>query len=364
MLNATQRITRARAGMVLNAPFYATLALGMEMIERDDIDTMATDGKSIFYSAKFVDGCSDAELRGVLAHEVMHVANLHHTRRGNHDAQLWNCAADYAINEQLIKEGFVLPAGGLIDARYNGQSAERIYTALANNPGNRPGTQPGGVLDAPAADAAELQAVEMDIKAKVIQAAQAARAAGKESAGGTLAAGAIKKPVIDWRHVLRRYVDAASRVETAWHRPNRRHVAADLYMPGKVPDGMARLAVVIDTSGSINTAAFSLFMAELQGAIDDAAPELVDVIQCDSKVTRRDMFHTGGLVKVNLCGGGGTDMQPALDLCRDASVIVCFTDCEFGVEPKAHGVPVLWARWGGAGRVPSEGELIDLPDTV
>jgi integrase len=44
---------------------------------------MATDGVSLFYNPEFVGTLNAAELAGVLAHEVMHPALQHHTRRGD-----------------------------------------------------------------------------------------------------------------------------------------------------------------------------------------------------------------------------------------------------------------------------------------
>ena len=103
---AELKLSRARAHMILNAPFYAVLSLTMQFVRRDDIDTMATDGKSIFYNDAFVMGEDDETIRGVVAHEVAHVANLHHTRRGGRDPDDWNKACDYAIDPQLEKDGF------------------------------------------------------------------------------------------------------------------------------------------------------------------------------------------------------------------------------------------------------------------
>ena len=75
-------------------------------------------------------GCSDPELIGLLAHEVMHPAMQHHTRRGDRDPALWNDAADYAINPILTEAGFTLPGDMLNDPEYRGMTAEQIYDAL------------------------------------------------------------------------------------------------------------------------------------------------------------------------------------------------------------------------------------------
>jgi predicted metal-dependent peptidase len=64
---------------------------------------------------------------GTQAHESEHDARRHGTRRQGRDALEWNICTDYAINCDLIDEGFELPEGALIDRKYKGMSAEDIY---------------------------------------------------------------------------------------------------------------------------------------------------------------------------------------------------------------------------------------------
>ena len=91
---------------------------------------MATDGISLFYNPEFVETLNAAELAGVLAHEVMHPALQHHTRRGDRNQARWNMACDYAINPMLLDAGLTLPKDVLIDDRFRGMSAERIYNLI------------------------------------------------------------------------------------------------------------------------------------------------------------------------------------------------------------------------------------------
>ena len=407
---AELKLSRARAHMILNAPFYAVLSLSMQFVRRDDIDTMATDGKSIFYNDAFVMGEDDETIRGVVAHEVAHVANLHHTRRGGRDPDDWNKACDYAIDPQLEKDGFKVAKFGFVKPEYFDMSAEQIYSALQagkqKGQDDAQGQQPqhgqgapqagatapqapapqggqgapkqqpasgvpsaagmgrGGVLDAaPDSDPAALQEAELDAMAKTLQAAQAAKAAGKGSAAGKLAADAIRKPVIDWRNVLRRFVDSAARVSQQWHRPNRRHVHAGLYLPGNVPDSMGKLGVVFDVSGSTcNPRTLATFLGELQGAIDDAMPAQTVILLCDTKIKARYEYEPGEPLNVKLIGGGGTNMQPAIDELQDAAAVIVFTDCDFPREPIDKGVPTLWAKYGRRGKYPAWGEAIELPE--
>ena len=69
---------------------------------------------------------------GVIAHEVLHVVNRHHLRRGERDAELWNVAADLLINRLLEDDKYVLPPDGLFDRdrRYAGLPTETIYARL------------------------------------------------------------------------------------------------------------------------------------------------------------------------------------------------------------------------------------------
>ena len=127
-----RRLVAARAVLVLDHPFFGALSLRMNIEEetRGRTRTMATDGRSLFYDKDYVKGCSDQELVGLFAHEVMHPAMQHHTRRGDRDPRLWNEAADYAINPVLTEAGFVLPGTPLLDPQYRGMTAEQIYEAL------------------------------------------------------------------------------------------------------------------------------------------------------------------------------------------------------------------------------------------
>jgi predicted metal-dependent peptidase len=51
----------------------------------------------------------------------------HQCRRAGREPELWNRAADFAINPLLVANGFTLPAGSLIDPAFENLSAEEIY---------------------------------------------------------------------------------------------------------------------------------------------------------------------------------------------------------------------------------------------
>jgi predicted metal-dependent peptidase len=125
--NTMQRIAKARAELILSRTFYGVLVAQVEPVISKKFPTMATNGKQHYVNPDFVATLSQDELLGVQAHESEHDARRHHTRRMGRDAKEWNICCDYAINIDLIDQGFKLPKGAYIDAKYKGMSAEDIY---------------------------------------------------------------------------------------------------------------------------------------------------------------------------------------------------------------------------------------------
>lgn len=127
MESAMEKMTRCRAAMVARQPFFGTLAIRLELVERNDIETASTDGRRLYFNASFIAGLSDSQTMGLIAHETLHCANGHFARLEWRDLDQFNVAADYAINPPVLAAGFALPDGALIDPQYSGLGAEDIY---------------------------------------------------------------------------------------------------------------------------------------------------------------------------------------------------------------------------------------------
>ena len=124
-----EKIKKLRQELVIQNPLFGLLAYATEY-ELVDVPTACTDGIKIKISEDFFSSLVSSEIKTVLAHELLHIALLHHCRRGNRNAKLWNVAADYVINLLLVDYGFKLPDGGLIDGQYRNMSSEQVYSAL------------------------------------------------------------------------------------------------------------------------------------------------------------------------------------------------------------------------------------------
>jgi predicted metal-dependent peptidase len=346
---------------------------------------MAVDGRSIYYRPSFVDDLTLPEAVGVLAHEVMHIACMHHTRRGGRDAADWNRAGDYAINGLLQGSGVTLPKGALIDPVLSNMSAEEIYKIIhAERPPEQSGgggggqgegekSDPGGcgeVWDAPGEDGqslaseAELAQAESEAKIATVQAAQAAKRAGKMPAGLARVIDEAKASRVDWREVLRAFVEEAAKTEYSWSRPNRRHIADGLYLPSLQGRRMGAIVVGVDTSGSIDRDVLAAFRGEVRAIVEELEPAAVHVVYCDSAVAGVDTFEAGDAVTFKARGGGGTAFQPVFDRVDQEgwspAVLVYLTDTD-GPDPVDPGYPVIWAgyktRWSEPRAMPF-GELI------
>lgn len=380
-MSITNKILAARTSLLWDHAFFGALAVQLELVdatENPQINTMATDGKRLYYHAPWVESLTKDELVFVGAHEVMHNALEHHIRRQGRDPSRWNRACDYAINGELVeyekaaaKEGrhcgWKMPKGGLISDRFTGLSAEEIYRRLEEEEqagggkgsgagagqGNDPGGC-GGVVDAcNPHDATAIAEARADVQRQIRQAASMARGAN----AGTLPASVqrlidrLVEPVVDWRQVLRRFIDDSARKDYTWTRPSRRLLARGLILPGLQSDGINHLVVVDDTSGSLDTdEARIAFASELNGAFGDGNIDKVTVIYADAAVQRIEEYEAGDILTLKPVGGGGTDFRPAFEWidrnAPDASAIIFFTDmltCDFGDEPMS---PVLWAIHG------------------
>lgn len=386
-----KRMTKGRSALVISQPFFGTLAMHLEIVELPDgftpdgqsVTTMATDGKHLFYYPPWLDTLSELECRGVIAHEVLHCAYRHHTRRQERDPKIWNIAGDFCINRDLLAAGFVLPKEGCFDktGRFKDMNAERIYEILKQEdnakpkdqrmagsgkrgePGNDPGGC-GGVLDAaPASEPAELAKQDKEWEVRVRQALNVA-AAGKAPAALQRIANAIAKSTVDWRDMLRRFIDDAIQTDYSWTRPNKRMLHSGFILPSQISDGISKIGIVLDTSGSVDDRTVSRFLAEIRAAMDAGAIQQLVTISCDTRVYNPQEFSAGDDLDIKPKGGGGTMFSPALQWFEenhpDCAALIYFTDLgtsDFGNEPSC---PLLWAVWGNYRPNLPFGEIVEL----
>jgi predicted metal-dependent peptidase len=366
---ASRQMTKARANLLMEQPFFGSLALRLTVIEDPSIKTACCDGRSLRYNPSFIEGLDIAETKGLIAHEVMHSALGHTTRRGNRNPRKWNEACDYAANPILIDAGLTLPPGALINTAYTG-SAEHIYTLLPdredhNDPsqGNDPGRS-GGVEDNPEGTSEGTE--EAEWKMAVAQAAHIAKQAGNLPAYLERMVDEVLTPLIPWRDVLRRFMTERKPDDFSWSRGNRRFLAQGLYLPSRIDIAHMGVAVIaIDTSGSIQTAELDSFAAEVTSIITDTSPAKTIVIYCDADIAHIDEFGPEDEITFAPHGGGGTDFRPPFRWLEEQGIspktFVYLTDGYGPFPDEEADFPVLWCI-NNKNVAPPHGEHVVLKD--
>ena len=344
------RLMKARSRLGSRAPGYAAIVFGLPFGATHRTQTMATDGKCIYFNRTFVQNSTDDELLAVLFHEGLHVSLGHHLRRGNIDPRLWNMAADYAINIIVQQARLSLPNGALLDQKYRGMTAEQIARLLKQKQPGQPEQpqppqgdddgegegqggsgagddtdddqdqdddgqgqggddaddgeddapsgapddfdQPGEIWDA-VDDAGErlggddLAEAEETLRRDVIVAAMAEKAAGSGTI--TLDDGVVdaaKAPTVDWVEAMADFLNRAYAGEPTLAKPARRHLWEGNYFPSMQGVGGGDLVIAIDTSQSVSQKEAEQFASEIDAIRETIKPDRTCVIYCDDFIQK------------------------------------------------------------------------------
>ncbi|WP_027894401.1 DUF2201 family putative metallopeptidase [Calidithermus chliarophilus] len=406
-----EKIKVARLGLGSKAPYFTPGLWALRLVSTEAVPTMAVDeGWRLYVNPSFADKLSERELVGVLWHELEHLLRAHHARAREMGVdrrihRLWNLATDAAINDGAQELGFTLPEGVIYPERLGlepGGLEEAYYRALLEQGAEDPFQGEGDGLDggvgaegegdgaSPPPGAAEpgrSSAATWDHGSRAdslkrpwelpryhaehpavgeVQAAQlreevARRVLEHHRSRGTLPAGMVRwaegvvNPVVPWRRVLQgRVREGLRRVQgcarATYERPYRRQAAfGRVLMPGSY-DVRPRVAVVIDTSGSVSDRMLAHALAEVDALLRKAGAEVwalaVDAAAAQAQKVRR--AH-----EVVLLGGGGTDMrvgiEAALELRPKVDLVVVLTDgfTPWPAEPPR--VPVVAGIFGDPG---------------
>lgn len=419
------RMILARTSLMLGHPFFGVLASRLRPVPNNTwCRTMAVDGKHLFYNVEFVmglqdqskreeyaaklraaipditdeqvesslNGLSDQNLIAVICHEILHCAYDHFLRRGNRDPKAWNIAADYAINQIIVRDKIgQIQDSWLFDKKFDGMTAEEIYAILleeaqknkgdgegdgdgdgddgqgqgqgGSGPGKGEfrGTFGGGTVDqhdipdeGKATDA-EGNPIDGDKRREYMEdfktAMMNAARAGNAPAEIQRMIKDFQEPKIDWRSKLHRTLRSWMKSDASFTNPNRRSWSTGFgttgtfygnpIFPGLKPDEDIDIAIALDASGSISEAMLKDFIGEVLGITKQFKQYKIRIMTFDTQVyTVRD-YKTGEEKKIleyPIHGGGGTDFLAVWEHMKEDNYkpkqLIMFTD----------GEP--WNSWG------------------
>lgn len=179
-----------------------------------------------------------------------------------------------------------------------------------------------------------------------------------------------------WEQIFRSIVQTAFQEATHknYSRPNRRWLALEgdyksqagvnlPFAPDTIKKRGTRLAVALDTSGSIDEGLLGRFTSEIAAMCHFNQRNLVLLIgdAAVHQITEIDWRDAGcELSRIKYTGGGGTDFRPLIEAAAEyePDALVYLTDL-YGETGAAPGFPVIWATHGAAGSAPW-GEQINL----
>lgn len=341
-----------------NSVFFASACMALEHFWTDRLSTAGTDGLRVGYNPDFFMPLTKEQRIGLILHEVLHVVGLHNARLGTRDPGRWNEACDYAINLIILRAGFELPPGGLVNWDYEGMAPEQIYGTLPvqEEPSSpEAGTSPAGIGndllpagiggDEPGKTPEE---VKLHVDNILVQAVAESRR--QNDAAGTIPGhlerhvDQLLNPIVPWHRLLRNYFTARAKSDYSYTRPNRRYFP-DFFMPTLYSEAPGEIAEAVDSSGSTSDESFAHYVSEAKYLIKNIRPKKLTLIQFDTDIKSADQLQfPSDFKRLKFTGRGGTDVNPVLQWAKDnkPTVMIIFTDGWFHAPKVNPKIPVIW----------------------
>ena len=354
-----EKIVGARIALLLKAPFFGNLATRLKVVNADDwCPTAATDGRNLYYNTEFLKKMPAKQLEFLIGHEVLHLVYDHMGRAGDRDKRLFNVAADYCVNQDLLDQriGDKIPVG-LYDPKYRSWSAEEVYDDLYKNAekisiedleemlldehldgddsdnGDGEGEEKEGKGSSrPRLTAEEKKAIKDEIKEAVISAAQTV-GAGQLPNGVRRLIKDLTEPQLNWRELLQQQIQSTIRADYSWTRPSRRGWHIDAVLPGNDLEKEIDICVAIDASGSMSDEMLKDILSEVKGIMQSYNSFKLHLWSFDTEVYNAKTFTAENIDEImdwEIGGGGGTMFEANWQYMLDNDIapkkFVMFTD--------------------------------------
>jgi predicted metal-dependent peptidase len=370
---ARLRIMAAKIIAQARWPYLSTLLFSLRIVETVDLPTLAVDaGWRMYYNPEFVLEQTPEVLATMVLHEAMHCVSKHSERfralgRNDSSHDTWNLAGDANINEILDQSK--MPWGEFKPVRYEtlaqygveiGMTTETTFFTMVSYFENNPakdrersdcgsvtgGTSRGYEIPQSNADNPSIKGDQQDvIRDRVAQdVLKHAREKGVGSIPGELLrwANELLNPQIDWKRELAGLMRSSlatvlGRKDYTFARPSRRQSSMaerdpEFILPAMRKPAPPTIAIVIDTSGSVDQKEITEFLSEVDGiATANGIAQGITVIPCDSQVGEIQKIRSiSAIAEIKLSGGGGTDLRVGISAAEDLKpvpkIVIVLTD--------------------------------------
>lgn len=323
------KIIIARVGLLLRHPFFGNMATRLQIKEAEEwCNTAATDGRAIYFNRKFFEPLTIKQVEFVIAHEILHNVFDHMSRREGRNARIFNIAADYCANGQIVRDRIGdhnIPGITIFhDTKYYGMGAEEIYDKIFDEMDEQELDALGQLLDdhidwgkdgdgngQPKYTKEELKQIRDEMREATMAAAQAA-GAGNTPAGVQRMIKEFTEPKMNWREILRQQIQSTIKDDYSFMRPNRKGWHMNAILPGTQFKETIDICVSIDMSGSIGDEQARDFMTEIKGIMQEYQDFKIKVWCFDTSIYNEanfDGYNIDEFDNYEPMGGGGTDFD-------------------------------------------------------
>ena len=367
------RIIVARVGLLLRHPFFGNMATRLRILAADDwLGTAAVDGRNLYFNTQFFNAMDNKEIEFVVAHEILHMVFDHLGRRQDRNPMLYNIAADYIVNNTLVRDR-IGNKPKIVDCfqdfEYDGWTSEEVYDKLFKDAKERGKElqelleqleQQGEMLDEhldmdgdsgdgdngeekdangngvskkkPTFSKETIKEIQDEVKEAMMAAAQSA-GAGNVPAGVERMIKQLTEPKMNWRELLRQQIQSTIKSDYTFSRPGRKGWHTGAILPGMQFDETIDICIALDMSGSIGNSQAEDFLGEVKGIMDEYKDYKIKIWCFDTEVYGEDDFSADDgreLTDYEIHGGGGTDFMANWKYMRENDIqpkkFLMFTD--------------------------------------
>ncbi len=383
-MNYKDKIDKAKARLMLEHPYFGTVASSLKLEENNEILTFSSDGDVMHYNSEYLDKLSVDEVEFVMANGAMHAVLEHQNRLNERTKWLWQTATDYVVNAMLVKNGMQLPQYAYYEEKFEGMYAEEVYDLLRaemmdnTDYSMEQETQQVTQVDDVHAENIQMQKEHMpdmnatdtleeydmqnkekeqtlnskvdernndEMKERMEQIFQKLKRQGNLPKDLHLVVPEYFSHKINWREYLYGYIATHAKTSYTFTPPNMKLLYRGIYLPSMSSD-LLRVIVAVDTSGSVDETLLGMFLGEVTSIMQQYPHYELDLITADAKVQSHKTFLPGEPLEYDISGGGGTDFRPVFEYINRQidypTLLLYFTDGQGTFPYEEPYYDVLW----------------------
>ena len=330
---------------MLENPYFGTLVTTLEFRENENIANKRNLGDIFEYNPEYLEVLSIDEVTTLLANSAMHQALFHGERGEGKVSSVWQLASDYAINDLLVENGFMLPPMANYSSRFERLYTEQIYTTLLGELDIDEDDEPQEEQEQEVEQVGEEILTQEEYKLILEQLGVKLEKQGDLPKGIERFVTSNRNPQISWREELYRYVNVHAKSDYRMFPPSKKHLYRGIALPSIYGEEL-KIAVAIDTSASIDDELLNIFLTELEEIMQIFTHYMIELIECDATIQNIQQLTPHEPLVSTFKGGGGTDFSPVFEHLEmsheDFKFLIYFTDGQGKFPDYLPNIDVLW----------------------